>query len=182
MGSEAGGGRPSAAGVVVLVGNPRPGSRTLGVATAVAGRVAAAFGGAAISVIDLAERGPRLLVPDDEQVAADLALLLAADALVVASPTYKATYTGLLKVFLDRIAGGALGGTPAVPVMTGGAPNHSLSVDVHLRPLLLELGASCPTPALYVVEAELPELDAVIDAWWSRAAPTLGSTPAVAAP
>jgi FMN reductase len=153
--------------VVVVVGNPRPGSRTLGVARAVAERVATAYPDAPITVIDLAERGPRLLVPDDEQVAADLALLLAADVLVIASPTYKATYTGLLKVFLDRVAGGALCGTPAVPVMTGGAPNHSLAADVHLRPLLLELGASCPTPALYVVEAQLPDLDAVVDAWWA---------------
>ena len=142
---------------------------------AVAGRVATAYPGASVDVIDLAERGPRLLERADEGVARDLELVLAADALVFASPTYKATYTGLLKVFLDRIAGGALGGTPAVPVMTGGAPNHSLSVDVHLRPLLLELGASCPTPALYVVEAQLPELEAVIDAWWATARTGFGA-------
>ena len=46
--------------------------------------------------------------------------------MIVASPTYKATYTGLLKLFLDRIAGGALAGVTAVPVMLGGHWRHSL--------------------------------------------------------
>jgi FMN reductase len=163
--------------VLAVVGNPRPASRTLGVARAVAERIAAAHAGAVVAVIDLAERGAELLDPGSAQVAADVAELLAADVLVVASPTYKATYTGLLKLFLDRIAGGALGGTPAVPVMTGGAANHALSVDVHLRPLLIELGASCPTQALYVLEAQLPDLANVIETWWASAGAVLAPRP-----
>jgi FMN reductase len=159
--------------ILAVVGNPRPASRTLGVARAVAERIAAAHADAAVAMIDLAERGPGLLDPGSSQVSADLAELLAADVLVVASPTYKATYTGLLKVFLDRVAGGALGGKPAVPVMTGGAATHTLSVDVHLRPLLIELGASCPTQALYVLEAQLPDLESVIETWWASAGAAL---------
>ncbi|MEV8610856.1 NAD(P)H-dependent oxidoreductase [Amycolatopsis sp. NPDC051373] len=44
------------------------------------------------------------------------------DLVVIASPTYKATYTGLVKAFLDRYAAGALAGVTAIPVMTGGSP------------------------------------------------------------
>jgi FMN reductase len=44
---------------------------------------------------------------------------------------------------------------------------------VHLRPLLVELGAAVPTRALYVTEPELPELDAVVSKWAGEAVPLL---------
>ena len=56
--------------------------------------------------------------------------------LVIASPTYKATYSGLLKAFLDRLGTGALAGAAAVPILLGGAQNHQLAIDVHFVPLL----------------------------------------------
>ncbi|TDD63979.1 hypothetical protein E1262_29575 [Jiangella aurantiaca] len=40
---------------------------------------------------------------------------------LLATPTYKARYTGLLKAFLDRLPGGALRGTVAVPVTVAAA-------------------------------------------------------------
>jgi FMN reductase len=67
------------------------------------------------------------------------------------------TYTGLLKSFFDRYTTNALNGAVAVPVMTGAASIHALAVEVHLRPLLIELGASTPTRGLYVTE---PQFDA----------------------
>jgi len=67
------------------------------------------------------------------------------DLVVVASPTYKATYTGILKSFFDRYNSDALVGTVSIPVMTGAAPIHALAPEVHLRPLLVELGSSTPT-------------------------------------
>ena len=91
--------------------------------------------------------------------------MLAAEALVVASPTYKATYTGLLKAFLDRIGTGALAGAPALPLMVGAGAAHALAVDVHLTPLLLELGARVPARGLYVLEAELDEVAARAATW-----------------
>ena len=42
--------------------------------------------------------------------------------IVAASPTYKATYTGMLKAFFDRYGSNGLAGLVAVPLMTGGAP------------------------------------------------------------
>jgi FMN reductase len=163
--------------ITAVVGNPRPASRTLGVGAAVAERIATGFEEADVHVIDLAVHASRLFQPDE--LADELDRVRSTDVLVAVSPTYKASYTGLLKAFLDRLATGVLGGAPAVPVMTGGAPNHSLAVDVHLRPVLLELGGSCPTAGLYVVESQLPDLDAVVGAWWETARPAL--TAAVAA-
>jgi FMN reductase len=158
--------------VVAIVGNPRPDSRTHGIARVLAGELARARGGG-VAEVDLAVLAPLLFAADDGAVAAAVEQVLDADALVVASPTYKATYTGLLKAFLDRIGTGALGGTPAVPVLLGGAPQHALAVDVHLTPLLLELGASVPTRGLFVLESELDAFPATAAAWAGAAAPVL---------
>ena len=68
--------------------------------------------------------------------------------------TLQATYTGLLKLFLDRFAGGVGLRGVAVPLMLGAAPHHALAPELHLRPLLVELGASVPTSALYVLDRE----------------------------
>ncbi len=57
--------------------------------------------------------------------------------------------------------------------MVGGAPIHHLAPEVHLRPLLVELGASCPTQGLFVLESQLDDLDTVIEAWLERAGPVL---------
>nr|BFE29369.1 NAD(P)H-dependent oxidoreductase [Actinomadura rugatobispora] len=141
----------------VIIGNPRPGSRTAAAAVAAARAVAEAAGiDGEPGVIDLSEYGPGLLeATPPAEVAAALERVKAAQVLLVASPTYKATYTGLLKVFLDRIAGGALHGAVALPVLVMGAPQHALAVEVHLRPLLVELGATVPSPGLALLESEL---------------------------
>ena len=91
--------------------------------------------------------------------------------IIVASPTFKATYTGLLKSFFDRYGTNALHSSVAVGVMTGAAPIHALAVEVHLRPLLVELGAATPTRGLYVTEQQFDDLEAAIGPWADAAAP-----------
>src|SRR6202021_2230406 len=90
---------------------------------------------------------------------------------IFASPTYKASYTGLLKAFLDRYGSNGLAGVVAVPVMTGGWPGHLLAVEVHLRPVLVELGAIVPTRGLYVTEPELADLGTAVAKWADTAVP-----------
>ena len=80
---------------------------------------------------------------------------------IIASPTY----TGLLKVFLDRYGNNGLAGTVAVPLMTGAAPIHTLAPELHLRPLLSELGASVPTRSIYLVESAFDDLPTAIAPW-----------------
>jgi FMN reductase len=69
-----------------------------------------------------------------------------------------------------------LAGTVAVPLMTGAAPIHALAPEVHLRPLLTELGASVPTRGLYLVESSFDDLPAAIAPWAEEALPVLGRT------
>jgi FMN reductase len=61
----------------------------------------------------------------------------------------------------------------AVPVQTLGGPAHTLAADLHLRPLLLELGASTPTAAVTVLEAELATPEDAALAWARQVLPTL---------
>ena len=94
----------------------------------------------------------------------------AADLVVVASPTYKAAYTGLLKLFLDRFAGGTGLSGLAVPLMLGGSPAHSLAPELTLRPVLTEIGGTVPGRGLYVVDAQHDDPAAYAD-WLAATRP-----------
>jgi FMN reductase len=160
--------------IAVVTGNPKPASRTHAVALAVA--AALAPGGAAEApplVVDLAEHASSLFDWSDPELTRLTAEVAAADVAVFASPTYKAAYTGMLKAFLDRYGSNGLAGTVAVPVMTGGWPGHLLAVEVHLRPVLVELGATVPARGLYVTEPELANLDAPLTKWAQSAVPLI---------
>jgi len=135
--------------VAVVVGNPKPGSRTLAAAVHVARELT---GAEPDLVVDLADLGPALLDWNDPSVAALVEQVGAADLVVVASPTYKAAYTGLLKLFLDRFPTDGLRGV-AVPLMLGAGPGHALAPELTLRPVLTEIGGIVPAKGLYVVDA-----------------------------
>lgn len=157
--------------IAVVVGNPKPHSRTYLAAVRLADRISTTrdpgtgpslltcSGGvlppesSAPFVVDLADLGAALLDWSDPDVLRLVEQVASADLVIVASPTYKATYTGLLKLFLDRFATDALRDTIAVPLMLGAGPGHALAPELSLRPVLVELGASVPTPALYVRDA-----------------------------
>jgi FMN reductase len=151
--------------IVTVVGNPRPASRTHGLARTLAAELVRVLPDATSGEADLATLGPGVLDQADDAAAAAVGEVLAADVLVVASPTYKATYSGLLKAFLDRLATGSLAGKTAVPMLLGGAPNHQLAVDVHFTPLLLELGATVPVRGLFVLESDVDGFSTFAATW-----------------
>jgi len=164
----------------VVVGNPKADSRTLRVARAVADALAEGLADTSVGgsgadrlVVDLAEVGAELFDPESNRVNDLLLAVAGSDLIIVASPTFKATYTGLLKVFFDRYGTNALSSAVAIPVMTGAGSIHALAPEVHLRPLLVELGASTPTRGLYVTEQQFDDLDAVIGKWAEAASPLI---------
>ncbi|GAB3980591.1 NAD(P)H-dependent oxidoreductase [Plantactinospora veratri] len=144
--------------IVVVSGNPRPGSRTQGLATSVAEVVARREGTEPPVVVDLAAYGPALLLPDEPGVVDGMATVRAARILVVATPTYKGSYTGLLKVFLDRLPHQGLTGVVALPITVGTDPEQAAQSQRHLRGLLAELGAEV-RPGLAVPESTLGDPD-----------------------
>ncbi|MDO8336781.1 MAG: FMN reductase [Microcella sp.] len=68
-------------------------------------------------------------------VEGELARIESADLLVVASPVYRASYTGLFKHLFDFVEQYALVGTPVLLAATGGSERHGLMIEHQLRPL-----------------------------------------------
>ncbi|WP_040792524.1 NADPH-dependent FMN reductase [Nocardia paucivorans] len=156
--------------VSVVVGNPKAASRTLAAATLVARRLRQDV---EPRVIDLVTLGPALLNWGDPAVEEKVRAVASSEVAVFASPTFKATYTGLLKLFLEQFDGGTgLEGVVAVPVMLGAGPAHALAPDLLLKPVLVELGATCPAPGLYLSDKTFAE-DGTIAAYADRWAPVV---------
>ena len=78
-----------------------------------------------------------------------------ASVLVIATPVYKAAYSGILKVFLDVLSQTALKGKTVLPLATGGSPHHMLALDYALRPVLQSLGAKNILPGIYATDGQV---------------------------
>jgi FMN reductase len=149
----------------VVVGNPKPASHTLEAATILAERIT---GAAPDHVVDVIALGPGILGWGDEGVAAAVATVAGSDLVIVGSPTFKATYTGVLKLFLDQFATAeGMRGVTAVPLMLGAGPAHALAPDVFLKPVLAELGATTPAQGLYLNDKQYAD-EASTAAWLDR--------------
>ncbi len=134
---------------VAVVGNPKAGSRTRDAAE----RLAAALG-LECEVVEVTFLGAGLLGWGDPDVTAAVEQVRSADIVIAASPTYKGTYTGLLKLFLDQFpTATGLAGQVALPLMLGAGPAHALAPELTLKPVLVELGATCPAQGLYQLDS-----------------------------
>jgi FMN reductase len=115
--------------------------------------------GASTTLVDLAALSADALL--GRRTSADvqeaLASVASADVVAVSTPVYRATYSGLLKVFCDLFAPGALAGKVAIPIATGGGPAHALCIDHGLRPLLASVGAVVVSAGIYGTDAEFAD-------------------------
>jgi FMN reductase len=78
----------------------------------------------------------------------------AADALIVVSPTFSASYSGLFKMFFDVLDDQALAGKPVLLAATGGTERHSLVLEFALRPLFAYLKAIPVPTAVYAASTD----------------------------
>jgi FMN reductase len=143
--------------VVVVSGHPRPGSRTLQLATAVGERIANRRGDASMVVVDVSELGPGLLVSGDGATGAALLEMLDATLLIVATPTYRSTFSGVLKVLLDQLPANALAGVLAIPVVTADMQAQADLAEAFLARLLRDLGADVVDFGLTAIGPELAD-------------------------
>jgi len=151
--------------LTVVVGNPQSASRTSRIAEGLASRIATLTGAAVLPTIELADHAGEMFDWGSETVGRLNEQLASSDYAVIASPTYKASYTGLLKAFLDRYPTNGLAGLTAVPVFTIGGDAHALAVEFTLRPLLVELGASVPTRGLSFATPRFDDRETILDEW-----------------
>ena len=78
-----------------------------------------------------------------------------ADLLVVGSPVYKGSYTGLFKHFIDFIDYRALIGTPVALLATGGSERHALVIEHQLRPLFAFFQARPLGTGIFLTDRDL---------------------------
>ena len=147
--------------VLLIAGSPSERSRTAALLEAAGSRLESR--GAQVDRLKVRNLSPQaLLLADFGHPSIIEAQKRVADAsvLVIATPVYKAAYSGILKVFLDVLPQTALKGKTVLPLATGGSPHHMLALDYALRPVLQSLGAKAILPGIYATDGQvalLPE-------------------------
>ncbi|MBY9080004.1 NADPH-dependent FMN reductase [Paenibacillus sp. HN-1] len=115
-----------------------------------------------VDVINVAELPPEDLIHtkfESESIVKANGLVAEADALIVVSPVYKASYTGVLKTFLDLIPQKGLAGKIVLPLFMGGSLAHLLTIDYALKPVLSVLGARHILGGVYAVDSQVVRTD-----------------------
>lgn len=102
--------------------------------------------------IGFADGRPPAAMGDD--TAAVVEAIAGAEAVLLASPVYRASFTGALKNLLDHLPVEALMGKPAGIVAMGATAHHYLGVDRHLRDVLAWFGALVAPTSVYLVSAD----------------------------
>lgn len=82
-------------------------------------------------------------------------MVAAADGVIVASPVYKASYTGILKTYLDLLPQDGLRNKAVLPLMSGGTFGHLLAIDYGMKPVLNSLGARHILGGVYALDTQL---------------------------
>ncbi|CUI49225.1 MULTISPECIES: NADPH-dependent FMN reductase [Achromobacter] len=79
----------------------------------------------------------------------------AADAVLISTPVYKASFAGGLKAVLDLLDEKALAGKVVLPIATGGSPAHLLALEYGLKPVLSALGARHILAGVYATDKQV---------------------------
>ncbi|MDQ0257162.1 FMN reductase [Evansella vedderi] len=78
-----------------------------------------------------------------------------ADAIIVASQIYKASYTGILKTYLDLLPQDGLKEKIVLPLALGGTLAHFLTIDYSFKPVLTALGAKKVLNGLFCLDSNV---------------------------
>ncbi|WP_312115637.1 NADPH-dependent FMN reductase [Brevibacillus reuszeri] len=92
---------------------------------------------------------------DSEAIIRANALIEQADGVVIATPVYKASYTGILKAYLDLLPQKGLDGKLVLPLAIGGTIAHLLAIDYALKPLLAALGVRHVLAGAFVQDTQV---------------------------
>lgn len=156
--------------IVTIVGNPKAKSKTYQFAQAATEQLKAllAYDNQNVTeevMFDLADYGTDLVQWNHQTITSIVEHIDSAQYIIIASPTYKASYTGLLKLFLDVLPMNALQHKLVFPIMVGAAPHHQLACEVHLKPVLAELGATTAHKGLYLLDSQLEQCEELLKQW-----------------
>ena len=138
--------------VLLIAGSPSERSRSAALLDSVSLRLA--LRGATVERLHIRDLSPQSLLLGDtahRTIAAAIAQVERARAIVVATPVYKAAYSGVLKVFLDLLPQTALKNKTVLPIATGGSPHHMLALDYALQ----SLSARHILPGVYATDSQV---------------------------
>jgi FMN reductase len=115
--------------------------------------------GARVTLVDLATLPAAALLGRERDAAVDAALGAASSAslAVIATPVYRATYTGLLKVFFDLMRPDTLRGTVALAIATAASAEHALAIPLGIAPLVASVGAIVAPVGVFATDAEFQD-------------------------
>ncbi|GAB3266244.1 NADPH-dependent FMN reductase family protein [Chitinimonas naiadis] len=142
--------------VILLAGSPNNLSRS----TALLQRSATVLTAHGIDsqLISVADFPPQALLygwKHATEVASFLYNIARADGVIVATPVYKAAYSGALKLLLDILPERAFAGKVILPLAVGANPNHVLAVDYALKPVLGALKAKQILDGAFAVDGQI---------------------------
>ena len=92
---------------------------------------------------------------DSPAIKSVASLIAGASAIVIATPIYKASLSGVLKSFLDLLPPDAFKGKAVFPIGVGGSPAHLLAIDYSLKPVLVALGAQHLLTTVYATDKQI---------------------------
>jgi FMN reductase len=146
--------------IAVISGSPSPSSRTMLLCKHISARLSAE--GFNVELIDVRALPADDLVSgraDAPRIREAAGLVERAQGLVIATPVYKAAYSGVLKTFLDLLPQFALAGKTVMPLATGGTLAHVLSIDYALRPVLASMGARHVVNGFFFIDKQLERVE-----------------------
>jgi FMN reductase len=91
------------------------------------------------------------------ELAEAIEIVRRADALIVVTPVFSASYSGLFKTFFDVLEPGLLTGVPVLIGATAGSARHSLVLEHALRPLFSYLHATVVPTAVFAASEDFGE-------------------------
>ncbi|MFD2973874.1 NADPH-dependent FMN reductase [Peribacillus deserti] len=79
----------------------------------------------------------------------------ASDSVIILTPVYKASYTGVLKTYLDLLPQKGLADKTVLPLVIGGTYGHLLVIDYAINPVLSSLGASNIVKGVFTLDQQI---------------------------
>lgn len=142
--------------IVFIAGSPSHPSRSLAVLEYA--KTFLASEGLQLDLITVRDFPPEDLVLakfDSPAIQQAKTLVEQANGVIIATPIYKASYSGVLKAFLDLLSPSALSGKVVLPIATGGTLAHLLAIEYALKPVIAALGARYVLGGVYLLDTQI---------------------------
>ncbi|WP_409296737.1 NADPH-dependent FMN reductase [Peribacillus sp. SCS-26] len=92
---------------------------------------------------------------DSEEIVKASGKVTSADKIIILTPVYKASFTGVLKTFLDLLPMKGLEDKTILPLAIGGTYGHLLMIDYALKPVLASLGATHILKGVFTLDQQV---------------------------